>query len=221
MSASRAEKPPVGIFRQLTEKPWEVTDPSTAKDRERDPEPVSAAPTGLRVYFAVATVMFGLFTAMYLMRMGLGHPGFGLDWRPAPKPWLLTVNTLFLVLGSVFFQLARGAARRRDKQRVVRMLVIAGLLTFAFIGGQLAVWRQFLGDGLFATTNPANAFFYLITAVHGLHVFGGLIAWARTLGKIWNGVEPEKVQLSVDLCGVYWHFLLIVWLAFYYLILVT
>ena len=83
------------------------------------------------------------------------------------------------------------------------------------------MWRQFIADGLFATANPANAFFYLLTAVHGVHVLGGLIAWLRTLNKIWNGVEPEKVRLSVDLCSTYWHFLLIAWLAFFYLILVT
>jgi cytochrome c oxidase subunit III len=208
-------------MRHLTDKSWLVTDRATAQDLERDAEPVSAAPTGLKVYFAVATVMFGLFTAMYLMRMGLGHVGFGLDWRPTPKPWLLWLNTGFLVLASVFFQLARSAARRLDRDALTRALLIAGILTFAFIGGQLAVWRQFIGTGLFAVTNPANAFFYLLTAVHGVHVLGGLIAWGRTLNKIWNGVEPEKVRLSLDLCATYWHFLLIVWLAFFYLLLVT
>jgi cytochrome c oxidase subunit 3 len=211
----------VSIFRQLTEKPWLVNDPATARDLERDPEPVSAAPTGLKVYFAVATVMFGLFGAMYVLRMGLGHIGEGLDWRSTPKPWLLWLNTGFLVFSSVFFQLARNAARRHDRERLTTALLIAGLLTFAFVGGQLAVWRQFIGSGLFAATNPANAFFYLLTAVHGVHVLGGLIAWVRTLNKIWNGVEPEKVRLSVDLCATYWHFLLIAWLAFFYLILVT
>ena len=92
----------MGIIRQLTEKPWLVTDRGIVEDIDESAFP-SAAPTGLRVYFAVATVMFTLIAAMYLMRMGVGHPGEGLDWRSTPKPWLLWVNTAILILSSVSF----------------------------------------------------------------------------------------------------------------------
>jgi cytochrome c oxidase subunit III len=211
----------VGIFKQLTEKSWLVQDKAAVGDPNDERVALSAAPTGLRVYFAVATVMFLIVATMYLMRMGLGHIGAGLDWRPTPKPWLLWVNTGLLVLSSVMFQRARVAAHRGQTERTTSDLLIAGLLAFAFLAGQLTVWQQLANDGYFLTTNPANSFFYLITTLHGLHLLGGLVAWTRTTLKVWSGVEIVKVALSVDLCAIYWHFLLIVWLAFFCLLLAT
>jgi cytochrome c oxidase subunit 3 len=210
----------VGIIRQLTEKPWLVTDRGIVEDIDESAFP-SAAPTGLRVYFAVATVMFSLIAAMYLMRMGVGHPGEGLDWRSTPKPSLLWVNTAILILSSVTFQRTRAAARRGQMDRVAVGLLTAGFFAFAFLAGQLIVWWQLADAGYFLTSNPAISFFYLITTLHGLHLLGGLVAWGRTTDKVWDGVEPAKVSLSVDLCASYWHFLLVVWLAFFYLLLFT
>jgi cytochrome c oxidase subunit III len=211
----------VGIFQKLTEKSWLVTDQATPGHADGDGAATSAAPTGLFVYFAVATVMFLLVGTMYLMRMGVGHIGFGLDWRPTPKPWLLWVNTVLLVLSSVIFQQAHVEARREQMDRVVILLLTAGLFAFAFLAGQLVVWQQLVKGGYYMATNPANAFFYLITTLHGLHLVGGLVAWSRTTFKAWNGVEMAVVRPSVDLCATYWHFLLVVWLAFFCLLLAT
>jgi len=210
----------VNIIRQLTEKPWLVTDQSIVEDIDESALP-SAVPTGLWVYFAVATVLFSLIAAAYLTRMGVGHPGEGLDWRPMPKSPLLWVNTAILVLSSFTFQWTRSAARQGQTDRVAIGLSTAGLFSFAFLVGQLLVWRRLADAGYFLTTNPANAFFYLITMLHGLHVLGGLVAWSRTAANVWDGFEPSEISQSVDLCAIYWHFLLIVWLAFFYLILST
>jgi cytochrome c oxidase subunit 3 len=62
-------------------------------------------------------------------------------------------------------------------------------------------------------SNPANSFFYMITAAHGLHLMGGLVALGRTTAKVWRGAEMAEVRLSVELCTIYWHFLLLVWLV--------
>lgn len=210
----------MGIIRQLTEKPWLVTDRGIVEDIDESAFP-SAAPTGLRVYFAVATVMFTLIAAMYLMRMGVGHPGEGLDWRSTPKPWLLWVNTAILILSSVTFERTRAAARLGQMDRVAVGLLTAGFFAFAFLAGQLIVWWQLADAGYFLTTNPANSFFYLITMLHGLHLLGGLVAWSRTTTNMWDGADAAEVSQSVDLCAIYWHFLLIVWLVFFYLILST
>jgi len=210
----------VNIFRQLTEKPWLVTDRHIVEDIDESAFP-SAAPTGLRVYFAVATVLFGLIAFAYLTRMGFGHPGEGLDWRPVPKSPLLWVNTAILVLSSIAFQWTRVAARRGQTDRVTIGLLLAGFFSFAFLAGQLLVWRRLVDAGYFVTSNPANAFFYLITMLHGLHLLGGLVAWSRTTTDLWDGVDPAEVSLRVNLCAIYWHFLLVVWLAFFYLIVST
>jgi cytochrome c oxidase subunit 3 len=70
--------------------------------------------------------------------------------------------------------------------------------------------------------NPAVAFFYVLTAIHGLHLLGGLLVWSRTLLRMWTPrVELIEVRLSVELCSVYWHYLLLVWLVLFGLLLYT
>jgi cytochrome c oxidase subunit III len=85
----------------------------------------------------------------------------------------------------------------------------AGALGLLFIGGQLLLWSQFAAAGYFLQANPANAFFYLITALHGLHLIGGLFFWARAELRLQGGGD---VRLPVDLCAAYWHFLLLIWI---------
>jgi cytochrome c oxidase subunit 3 len=90
------------------------------------------------------------------------------------------------------------------------------------LAGQLYAWRQLEEAGLLVPSNPAIAFFYLLTAVHGLHLFGGLFVWARTLMRMRpKRVEPIDVRLSIELCTVYWHYLLLVWLVLFALLLST
>jgi cytochrome c oxidase subunit 3 len=100
-------------------------------------------------------------------------------------------------------------------------LVAAGIFTFCFLAGQLWVWQQLNASGYFVAANPANDFFYLLTAVHGLHLLGGLVAWGRTTAKVWRGIEVGKVRLSVELCAMYWHYLLLVWLVVFAVLLST
>ena len=80
---------------------------------------------------------------------------------------------------------------------------------------------QFHAQPNFMASNPANAFFYLLTALHGLHLLGGLWVWGRTTTRVWEGTKVSEVRLSVELCTVYWHFLLLVWLALFGLLLST
>ncbi|TIT12308.1 MAG: cytochrome-c oxidase, partial [Mesorhizobium sp.] len=78
--------------------------------------------------------------------------------------------------------------------------------------------RELTADGYLLTANPANSFFYLITGMHGLHILGGLVGLSRTTAGAWNGARPERLRLSVELCAMYWHFLLFVWLAIFALL---
>ena len=76
-------------------------------------------------------------------------------------------------------------------------LLAGGVLALAFLAGQLLAWRQLDAAGYFLASNPANSFFYLLTAVHGLHVLGGLVALARATAKVWRGLDvgsgaPER-----------------------------
>lgn len=175
----------------------------------------SSAKIGLIVFLAVATSLFSLFMSAYFQRMEFG------DWKPLPEPGILWLNTGLLILGSVFFQRARNAVIRNQENAVKTNLLMAGLFTFAFIAGQLWAWQGLQNAGYFLTSNPANAFFYVLTTVHALHIFGGLWVWSKTIFKLQNKVEVHRVRMSVELCTIYWHFLLLVWLVLFALLLST
>jgi cytochrome c oxidase subunit 3 len=71
------------------------------------------------------------------------------------------------------------------------------------------------------TSNPASAFFYVLTAVHGLHLLGGLWVWARSVVRVFTGADADSVRLGIELCAVYWHYLLLVWAVLFGLLLTT
>lgn len=170
---------------------------------------------GVWLFIGVATILFSALTSAYFVRMGLP------DWRPLPEPRVLWLNTALLVLSSAALQLAWWAARRGRVPEMRRALLGGGLLALLFGIGQLAAWRQLQELGYFLATNPSSAFFYLITALHGLHLLGGLVAWGRTTLRAWQGAYDAQQHLGVELCAVYWHFLLIVWIVLFGLMLAT
>jgi cytochrome c oxidase subunit III len=166
-----------------------------------------AAKIGLGVFLAVAGALFTLIISAYSMRMSAA------DWRALPVPKLLWFNTGVLVLSSVALQWALLAARHNDLEGVIVGLLAGGISALVFLAGQLLAWQQLSVAGYFVASNPANSFFYLITAAHGLHLTGGLVALGRTTDKVWRGAKMTQVRLSVELCAIYWHFLLLVWLV--------
>ena len=175
--------------------------------------PRPPARTALWVFLGVATSLFALFVSAYAMRLG-GLP----DWSPMPRPRLLVLNTALLAAASLAMEWAAHAARRGRLERVPRGLAAAGMLTLGFVAGQLFVWWQLQDAGYYAATSPAAAFFYLLTAVHGLHVAGGLVAWARAMLRVRRAPDPARVRLGVGLCATYWHYLLAVWVVLYALL---
>jgi cytochrome c oxidase subunit 3 len=207
------------LARRLTAKPWE-TSGAPAELEAHSGSSLPPAKIGLLILLAVITSLFGLFISAYWMRMGHSH-GAG-DWTSLAVPRLLWLNTGLLVLSSAGMQWASTAARRGQPDRLKVALIAGGVLTWAFLAGQLMAWRQLSASGYFAATNPAVAFFYLLTAVHGLHLLGGLFVWGKTVARMARpGTELLDLRLSVELCSVYWHYLLLVWLVLFAVLLST
>ena len=191
---------------RLTAKPWLEEGP-IEDFPATEAIALPAAKLGLGVFLAVAGCLFTLVISAYSMRMSMG------DWRALPVPKLLWFNTGVLVLSSVALQWAYVAARRNDIDGVIFGLLAGGASAITFLAGQLLAWQQLRVAGYFVASNPANSFFYLITAVHGVHLMGGLAALGRATAKVWRGANMRQMQLSVELCAIYWHFLLLVWLV--------
>ncbi|MYD45166.1 MAG: cytochrome-c oxidase [Gammaproteobacteria bacterium] len=196
----------MSIFRRLTEKPWVETDDRverlhTKLFRAHDRK------VALYIFLCVVGSVFFLLFAATHMRIALAT-----DWVPMPEPILLWVNSVVLVAVSMALEYSRRLVN--SNQDGMFVFSIGGVLTFLFLGLQIVVWWQLIALGYAAQRNPSNAFFYVLTALHAAHLIGGLIAWCRALWRMRSkdGDYPH-IRLSVELCAIYWHFLLLVWVV--------
>ena len=208
------------LVRKLSARSWEAGPVATVDlDEPRWP----AKRVGLWIFLAVITSLFGLFVSAYYMRLNGHHEsGPATDWVALNEPPVLWLNTLLLIAASVAMQAARKSVQGGNVAGSFKGLLVGGLLTLAFLGGQLYAWALVRNSEFFSPLNPAVAFFYLLTAVHGLHLLGGLYVWGRTLARLRReDVKAIDVVLSVELCSVYWHFLLLVWLGLFAVMLST
>lgn len=151
-------------------------------------------PMGLMAVLATVTMLFAAFTAAMLIRRT------GPDWARVPVPPVAWANLGVLAASSLALEAARRRARRP-------WAAIA--LGFVFVGGQLMVWQTLAARGIFLPTNPHASFLYMLSALHALHVLGGLAALA------WTARRPASLAHA----AIYWHFVGIVWL--YLLILLS
>jgi len=193
---------------RLMSKPWLEAGPVTAFP-ETEASPVHPAKIGLGVFLAVVCALFALLVSAYFMRMVYA------DWQPAPVPRLLWINTAMLVLASLALQGAVSAAHKGQLHNLKLALLAGALGSLAFLAGQLLAWRNLEAEGYFAAANPAVSFFYLLTALHGLHILGGLGALVKVNVSAWNATRADRLILPAELCAMYWHVLLAVWLVLF------
>lgn len=192
------------VASRLTAKPWQ------AGEQEGDVGALRMSPQriGLWIFMAVVTSLFALFLTAYSMRM---HHSIG--WCHLTIPGVLWFNTALLLAASVSLQFASNfvASGRREAARTA--LVVAGALSIGFLAGQVMAWREVGPSLYFVQGSPAIAFFYVLTIVHGLHLVGGLAVLGRASLRFAGGAELIDLRQSLSLCATYWHFLLLVWLA--------
>jgi cytochrome c oxidase subunit 3 len=193
--------------------PWVAGDVSESLTEA--PMGASGKVVALVTLLAVVTSFFGLLMSAYSLRMELG------DWYPLTEPQELWINTGILALASLAFHWTRNAANKGQTSKLKPGLLLTGLLTGGFLAGQFLVWQQLNASGQFITTNPANAFFFLLTGMHALHILGGMYVWLRATIRVFGGSDADSVKESVELCTVYWHYLLIVWFVLFGLLLAT
>jgi cytochrome c oxidase subunit 3 len=218
------------LIRRLQEKPWAERG---ILEGSHDGLTSSAPKVGLWAFLAVVTSLFLVFIGMYFMRMDPSHGGASLPdhmntWVPVDEPRILWLNTTMLILASIAIQLAHGfSTSPQGRVRMRRYFNAAGILTMAFLIGQVLAWRQLYATGQYGVSSPAFSFFVLLTAVHGLHLVGGLVVWSRAAAKIRRGLEQAKLsevaalRQSVQLCATYWHYLLMIWLVLFAILLST
>jgi cytochrome c oxidase subunit 3 len=172
--------------------------------------PARVAETGLWVFIGVVSTLFTLFIVAYAMRMD--SP----DWSAIALPVQLWLSTALLLAASVLMQQSTRAAKAMNWPRAQDFLIGGGVCAIAFLASQLSAWNSLISLHVVLAGNPAASFFYVLTALHGLHMIGGLIAWGLTVqGVKRTGMARERVQVRIALCARYWHFLLALWLVLF------
>jgi cytochrome c oxidase subunit III len=184
-----------------------------------------ASQSGIWVGVFAITMSFAAFTSALFVRQGSG-----MDWTHIALPPILYANTLALLLSSGTLQMARRAlaaipsaephAVRTIEPHAVRMglgwLMATLALGFVFVVGQFEAWRQLAAQGLYLATNPNSSFYYVLTAMHGLHVLAGIGALALVMGRIVASRAAFR-KSTFEATATYWHFMGVLWL---YLLLV-
>jgi cytochrome c oxidase subunit 3 len=188
------------------------------------PVRTSAATTGVWVGIATISMSFAAYTSAMIVRQGAAE-----DWQHFKLPSLLLVDTLLLIASSGTLEGARRTSRGGEHaaekdviplpaasppERLWLLLTLAlGLL---FLAGQLLAWRTLARQGLYLSTNPSSAFFYILTALHGLHLLGGIGALGYACLRVGRRVTADARRV-IDAVSLYWHFMAVLWL---YLLLV-
>lgn len=182
--------------------------------------PVSAVDSRYRVgaWVIVASVSM-LFTGLssaYIVRAASAP-----DWQALTMPRILWVSTALILASSVTFEAARRKLRESfaSYSRWLSLTVVLGL---GFLALQLAAWRQLAGQGIYLASNPHSSFFYLLTAVHGLHLLVGLLAVSFLLFRAArkSAADTGKQMAITDGVVVYWHFMDFLWLYLFVLLFV-
>src|ERR1700722_15388795 len=184
---------------------------------------------GLIVALTAVAMIFVSYSSAYVVRQGLPtlDPRTGTlvrDWLPLQLPNFLLVNTLILLVSTLTMELSRRqavrtaladgkqshAATRIDTDRMP-WLALTAILGLSFLAGQWLVWRELADSGLCGATSPSSSFFYLLTGMHGIPLFGGIIALLASGAASLLRRSAVSRGVVVDATAWYWHFMTFLW----------
>jgi cytochrome c oxidase subunit 3 len=180
---------------------------------EYSPPPASSA---IWVGIAAICMSFAAFTSALIVRQGSSN-----DWRHITLPSILFLSTMLLAASSVTLEVARrrvaaymgGLSSQAASSKLwLYMTLGLGLL---FVVGQYMAWLQLRSQGLYLATNPNSSFFYVFTALHALHVMGGLAGLGRVIRKLGLGTLRRSM---LNATSIYWHFMGVLWIYLFLLL---
>ena len=205
------------LFGTLLEKPWESERASIDDAHSGQTFDLSIQKSAVIIIFGIATVLFSLIFTGYIYSIPPEQ-----DTKYLLKPNLLWINTLVLFVISYYFSKVNSELSKKEFLNVKKNIIIIGGLSYFFLFGQVAFWIQLMKSGNFVSTNNYFSSFYIFTALHGLHLLGGLFFWGKVASRVLN-IKDAKIleeEKNISALSMYWTFLLIVWLAFFLMIYV-
>ena len=205
------------LFGTLLQKPWDKDQMVLDTSHTGKTFDISSQKSAVIIIFGIATVLFSLIFTAYIYSIPPGQ-----DTMYLLKPNLLWANTIILFFVAYFFSRITKDLEKKETSKVKKTLIIVGGLSYIFFFGQLIFWTQLMKSGNYVTTNTYFSSFYIFTAIHGLHLLGGLFFWGKVSSRVLK-LEQNKIldeEKNISALSWYWTFLLIVWLGFFLMIYV-
>jgi heme/copper-type cytochrome/quinol oxidase subunit 3 len=171
---------------------------------------------GMWMFLGSECLLFGGLISTYMLYRGRHSGSIGPD-QVYDIPFT-SVSTFVLLMSSLTMVLAVSAATRGDDRNTRLWLTATALLGATFVGGQVYEFTVFYREGLGFTTSLFSSSFYTLTGFHGTHVTVGivmLVAVAAMISR--NRITGDKAEV-VELVGLYWHFVDIVWIVIFTLV---
>jgi heme/copper-type cytochrome/quinol oxidase subunit 3 len=129
-----------------------------------------------------------------------------------------SVSSFVLLMSSLTMVLALAAIQRGDHNRLRIWLAATATLGLTFIGGQVYEFTTFVEEGLSLTTSPFSSAFFVLTGFHGAHVTVGILMLLTLFSMSVIGKLPQEDSLKVEMIGLYWHFVDVVWIVIFTLV---
>jgi len=203
------------LFGTLLQKPWEKDQMVLDTSHTGKTFDISLQKSAVIIIFGIATVLFSLIFTAYIYSIPPEQ-----DTMYLLKPNLLWINTLILFFVTYFFSRITKDLEKKETLKIKKNLIIVGALSYLFLFGQLIFWTQLMKSGNYVTTNTYFSSFYIFTAIHGLHLLGGLFFWGKVSSRVFK-LEQNKIldeEKNISALSWYWTFLLVVWLVFFLMI---
>ena len=200
------------LFGTLTQKPWEESQAAIDSTHSGRTFNLSNQMSAVIIIFGVSTAIFSLIFTGYLYSLPPEQ-----DTTFILKTYLLWINTLVLIIVTFFFNKINNDLKKKFTDKIKQNLIYVGGLSYLFLFLQLILWYQIMKSGNFVDTNTYFSSFYIFTALHGIHLLGGLFFWGKVSSRIFKLSEKDYAneEKNINALSLYWLFLFIVWIVFF------
>ena len=172
---------------------------------------------GMWVGLASILMLFTALTSAYIVRAASAN-----DWRPLPMPRILLLSTALILISSGTLELAKHKLKATFEAPYKTWLLITTALGLGFLTSQLLAWRELVKQGVYVASHPHSSFFYLLTATHGVHLLGGLLALIYLIVRTRQPMNDERLQskrlAAAGAVALYWHFMDLLWIYLFLLL---
>ena len=177
-------------------------------DRQRRGQPASSRRFSTAIAIAMVSILM-FFMALASAFLVLHHSSH--VWVAVHLPPILWVNTAVLIGSSFLLERARARFSLGDDRGFRKLWLVATVMGFLFVAGQLVAWRELAAQGVYIASNQASSFFYIFTGAHGVHLLGGVAALLFVLLRNFEKSQISR-SLAAEITSYYWHFMDGLWI---------